>query len=341
MLSEEAKLILNDPERIKRRDEWFSRLSDLFDGRNNEYSDRYVFTLTGASAYAGMPSDRECVNWALDKLAKMPEFTGNRFCPLCIEYNPMGVHFIDYLFGANVYTNGHQWYNDTLDTPVGSLEFPDYESNPMWIDARTIAEQFLDAGVSLPVFAAPILSSPLNIIVNLYGEEALVAMMEDEDAVRHDLEVINTLIRALHKWYRDNIPQRQLQCTVVTQRAQPPGYGQLCGCTSHLLSGGMYREYIMELDDALLGDYQSGGMIHLCGAHTQHIEAFRSMPHLKAVQINDRAAADLEEYYNGLREDQIIYLNPCDKMPLEEALAITGGDRLVICSPIEAPEKPA
>ena len=58
MLSEEAKLILSDPERIKRRDEWFSRLSDLFDGRNNEYSDRYVFTLTGASAYAGMPSDR-------------------------------------------------------------------------------------------------------------------------------------------------------------------------------------------------------------------------------------------------------------------------------------------
>jgi hypothetical protein len=185
----------------------------------------------------------------------------------------------------------------------------------------------------------PILSSPLNIMVNLYGDEALVAMMDDEDAVRHDLEVINTLIRALHKWYRDNIPQSQLQCTVVTQRTQPPGYGQLCGCTTHLLSGETYREYIMDLDDALLGDYPYGGMIHLCGAHTQHIAAFRSMLHLRAVQINDRAAVDLEEYYKGLRADQVIYLNPCDRMTIDDALAITGGDRLVICCPVEAPEK--
>ena len=47
----------------------------------------------------------------------------------------------------------------------------------------------------------------------------------------------------------------------------------------------------MPLDDALLGDYPDSGMIHLCGSHGQHIQSFRDMRHLHAVQLNDRAAA--------------------------------------------------
>ena len=117
---------------------------------------------------------------------------------------------------------------------------------------------------------------------------------------------------------------------MTDSRTQPPGYGQICGCSTHLLSGSLYGEMVADLDDALLGAYEKGGMIHLCGGHTQHIKTFASMKNLKTIQLNDRAAGDLEQYFNGLRKDQIIYLNPCPEMSVDRALEITRGERLVI-----------
>jgi len=40
-----------------------------------------------------------------------------------------------------------------------------------------------------------------------------------------------------------------------------------------------------------------------------------------------------------LREDQIIYLNQCPGMPLEKALRITGGRRLVLPEALNEPIK--
>ncbi len=54
------------------------------------------------------------------------------------------------------------------------------------------------------------------------------------------------------------------------------------------------------------------------------------MKPLRAVQLNDRAAEDLEVYWNGLRPDQLFYVNPCPGMPVERIMKITGGRRLVI-----------
>jgi hypothetical protein len=42
-----------------------------------------------------------------------------------------------------------------------------------------------------------------------------------------------------------------------------PGHGQLCGCTTQLVSGKMYADFIAALDDELLSLYPHGGMIHL------------------------------------------------------------------------------
>ena len=53
--------------------------------------------------------------------------------------------------------------------------------------------------------------------------------------------------------------------------------------------------------------------------------------HLKSVQLNDRAAEGLEQYAKQLREDQVIYLNPCAGMPPEKALPILRGRKAVIC----------
>ncbi len=63
------------------------------------------------------------------------------------------------------------------------------------------------------------------------------------------------------------------------------------------------------------------------------------MKPLHAVQINDRAAEDLKLYFEGLRDDQIIYLTPSESMTIEKAIEITGGKRLVIVSTITAPIK--
>ena len=61
------------------------------------------------------------------------------------------------------------------------------------------------------------------------------------------------------------------------------------------------------------------------------------MPHLRAVQVNDRAAEDLEKYLSGLREDQIVYVNPYEGMPVEEVLRISNGNRIVLAAAIDAP----
>jgi len=159
-------------------------------------------------------------------------------------------------------------------------------------------------------------------------------MLLEPEKASHDLSVINRLLCDMHAWYRRNIPAPQLQPVISWMRTQPPGYGQLCGCTTQLVSPDIYREMIWPLDDALLAVYPHGGMIHLCGSHTHLIPEFRNMPHLHAVQLNDRAARDLELYFNGLRNDQILYLNPCKEMTVEEGVRITGGKRLVIADTI-------
>jgi hypothetical protein len=71
-------------------------------------------------------------------------------------------------------------------------------------------------------------------------------------------------------------------------------------------------------------------MIHLCGVHTQHLAAFREMRELRAVQLNDRAAEDMPAYLDGLRDDQVIYLDPTPTTTAEQALEMTGGRRLVL-----------
>ena len=49
-LSDGAKKILNDPARIKRRDEWFCRLQNLFDGKRGA-------NVTAIKGLCGYPAD--------------------------------------------------------------------------------------------------------------------------------------------------------------------------------------------------------------------------------------------------------------------------------------------
>ena len=340
-LSEKARQIFNRQDLIEKRDLWFDRMEKLFRGENTGWNEKYVYGLNGiVSHIACNDTDaRLRAENSLEALAAQYEALENEtyFRPLCVEHPPYGVHFIDKLLGAEVYFYAGQWYSKYLNTPVGSLKAPVLENDPLWQDCMRVAEAFVQADVALPLFGLPTIASALNIAINLYGERILVAMIEEPEAAQADLNTINEVLCDIHAWYRKTVPQKQLQPVISWNRTQPPGYGQLCGCSTHLLSPYLYGEMVAPLDDRLLALYPNGGMIHLCGSHTQHMEIFRNMPALKALQLNDDAARDFRRYYEGLRSDQIIYLNPCEGMSVEQAMDICGGDRLVIAGDLEAP----
>ncbi len=83
-------------------------------------------------------------------------------------------------------------------------------------------------------------------------------------------------------------------------------------------------------DGELLALYPEGGMIYLCGSHARFAPIWRAMPSVRSLQLNDRAAEDLAAYFEGLREDQVLYVMPTARMTVEEILRITGGQRLVL-----------
>lgn len=313
------------------------RLQALFDGATLD-EPFFLRGIEAATEDAITDGWRGWLESALAALATHVERARDRrvFRPLILCYNPHGVHYVDELFGADVfYLEGGGWQVHPLDTPVGQLERPDIDANPYWQTVRAVALSFLEAEVGNVTLSLPTIASPLNIAVNLFGQEFLLAMSVDPEAARHDLAVIHSVQCELHQWFLDHLPPDRFQCIVGSERHQPPGFGQLCGCTTHLVSGRMYAEVIAPLDAALLALYPHGGMIHLCGSHRQHITTWRDMPTLRSVQLNDRAAEDMEAYIRGLREDQIVYVYPCEGMPVARVLDITRGHRTVIQGDIE------
>ena len=249
--------------------------------------------------------------------------------PCCIEFGPYGVHFIDKILGAKVFNLDGQWNAEYLKTPIGSLEMPDLDNNETWQLAKRVAEHFVKMNVKFPLFGLPTIASPLNIAVNLYGEEVFIAFYENEDGIKHDLRVICDLQKKIHEYYIKTIPNDQLQPVVSWERTQPFGCGQICGCSTQMISADTYEEFLSELDNELLGVYPNPGMIHLCGSHVQHVKTFAKMENVKCLQLHNRAAEDLEIWLKELREDQVLYVNCCEEMPYEKAYEISGGNRVV------------
>ncbi len=329
---------LRDPGLLHVREFHFERLEALYAGRPLEYA----FVLQGIVGKSDADPYTQPERWldeALDDLASRAHESLDEvvFRPLVIEFGPYGVHFVDRMFGARVHRAEGQWWADYLSSPIGALQAPDLATDDTRRLAQNLAKAFVARGVTVPLFGLPTIASALNIIINLYGQDVLLAMRAHPEAVRHDLRVINDLLCTLHRWYQAHIPQAQLQPVVAAGRCQPRGYGQICGCSTHLLSAPMYRDLVAALDDELLSVYPHGGMIHLCGVHTQHIPVWRAMRSLRAVQLNDRAAEDLEQYYRELRDDQVIYLNPTETMTVARAMDITAGRRLVLVSNVSEP----
>ena len=341
-LSKSARKILNDPVRIEQRDLWLTKLQNLYDGQKAD-TVMALFGVLGKSDDDNLlySNPEQWVIECLENLAQQIEMSESdiQFIPPCIEPLICGMHFVDSIFGLHVYHHkeADTWYSEHINTDVGYLKYPDFEKSETWnIVIRTV-KSFFTQEVALPFFCLPLLSSALVVAVNLYGENILSeALLEPENADR-DLTLINNLLIDIHNRFRSILPPKQMQLVIGYRRTQPPGYGQLCGCTAQLVSNEFYNTHVAALDNHLLGIYPKGGMIHFCGNHSHLIPSLRSMSNVKAVQLNDRATHDLELYYKNLREDQIIYYNPSEKMPIERAMEITGGKRLVIVDRIDTP----
>ena len=333
-----ARDILNDSVLLQLRDAHLRRLSELFGGRHG----LRAFVLHGVNGNGRSDLYAEPERWVTEALvdlaSKAKALRDNTvFRPLSINPWPYGVHFVDVLFGANAYElRGEKgnWQAEILRRPLGRLAYPEMDAHPAFNLAQRLAAAFVDARVSVPFFAPPVLSSPLNIALNLFGQEFLVALLCEPDAARHDLRIIADTIKRLHRWFQEHIAFEQLQMVETCGRIQPQGHGQICGCSTQLLSCDQYREMISPLDQEILGLYRGGGMIHLCGSHSQHIPTWKEMAALRAVQLNDRAAEDTALFFAGLRQDQILYVNPCTAMPVAGIMEITGGERTVIVGDI-------
>lgn len=324
---------LTDADLIQAREHHFARLRSLYDGTLTDLP----FVLQGRSGWTATSQYTQPGQWVEDSLADLAAHADaikdtRIFRPLVIEAWQYGVHFVDRILGAEVYDldGTGNWQAHYLTTPVGELRTVDLDSNETWNLAARTAQAFVRTGVTVPVFGLPVIASVWNIAINLYGQEIILAMYTNPEAARRDLATINSLLCEMHRRFMSILPEGQLQPVCACGRCQPPGYGQLCGCSTQLLSPELYRDFIAPLDDQLLSVYPNGGMIHLCGTHTQHIPVWREMRSLRAAQLNDRAAEDLAIYFNELRDDQILYVNPCDGMPIERILEITGGRRAVM-----------
>lgn len=345
--------LLRDPQWVSMRKKHMERLNALFEGHRLD-SPFFLFGIAGSSlpSTKGVPprsnpiagtvgnsrtnpygNPRQWIRDALESL--VPHVVALEeekvYRPLCLEFGPYGVYFTSEMFGCEVFTGqDEQWFSRQLPIPIGTLQKPDLKSSRAWSIAQEVVDEFLAQEVSLPLFGLPTIGSALNEGINLLGDQLLMGFHLDPEAVRHDLMIINELLCDLHRWYLERVPLEQLQPVVSIGRCQPVGYGQLCGCSTQLLSAEVYREFVAPLDDALLQVYPNGGMIHLCGAHTQHIPVWRELKSFRAFQIQDRAAEDFELYFRQLREDQIIYVSPTANLSIERILAISEGRRVVI-----------
>ena len=101
---------------------------------------------------------------------------------------------------------------------------------------------------------------------------------------------------------------------------------------------------VAPLDEDLLDVFPKGGMIHLCGNHTQHLDAWEKMPKMKVYQVG---RFDFEQYNARKRADQLLYFFPADERKnefpcmelVDYAMSITGGERMVIMSAVPPQKK--
>jgi hypothetical protein len=252
----------------------------------------------------------------------------NFYCPI-VELWPYGVHYIDVLFGCKVKYTSNTIFIEKLNYRPGKLKKIDLDNSEVFVQSYELVKYLVNYFDNKLRISTPVLSSPLNIALNLFGEEFLVCLMEDKNEALYSLEVITDAIVNLHKKFKKISPM--VRHYASSFRYTPDGFGHICGCSTHLVSGKIYEEIIAPFDEQVLSVYPEGGTIHLCGKHTQHLNAFKGMKKLRGIQINDTAADDFELYLKGLRKDQVIYMSPTQTVSTQTIIEKARNHPVVCC----------
>lgn len=273
--------------------------------------------------------------WLAECLADMAGKAGEladlrTYAPAYFELDAFGTHFIDALFTAKVSFHEGQVWSEELPCDPSDLHVPDLDASPLLRAILTTAAKAVEVGKGRLFVSTPVLSCPINIGINLFGQRLLVALLDAPQDAQRVLRIVTDVIVACVRAFRRAVPPDILRTTVACSRYMPAGYGFIDGCAAQLVSADVYREFFAPLDAEILTEWPNGGMIHLCGACAQHIPAWREMKPLRAVQLNDRAADDLDLYAAGLRSDQVLYVSPTDTYPPRRVIEVTAGRPLVM-----------
>jgi hypothetical protein len=221
-------------------------------------------------------------------------------------------------------------WSDELSIAVGDLQTPDLARSEVYQQAITLTRKAVEASGGRLLIGAPVLSCAINTGINLFGQRFLTAMVDAPADVHRAVGIITDVMLALMRDFAALIPDAIRRTSVPENRYAPPGHGLIDGCATQLVSARQYREFFYASDAAALGANPHGGMMHLCGAHRQHLPALRAMRELRSVQVNDRATDDLPHYVNGLRDDQILYVAPTEKYPAARVIEMVDTKRLVL-----------
>lgn len=258
------------------------------------------------------------------------------FRPLLVEFVPFGVHYVDALFGARVFHFEEHWWSELLPGTLADLAPLDLATAPLFRWTLAALESLLAALPPEHAVTFPIYSSPLNVAINLFGESVLMELHDPSPATLAGLDAITTVIVNLHRLTRAHFPTPRVRFYCSCNRYAPDDVGHICGCSTQLLGPESYARTLAPRDAMVLAAYPGGGTIHLCGHHTQHLPAWRAMPSLRAVQLDDAAADDLPLYLRGLRDDQLIYIAPTAEMPVARIHALCGGHRVILQNALSA-----
>lgn len=266
-----------------------------------------------------------------DMVANASETTDMKtFKPLLAEFDVFGTHYIDALFGAKVYFHEGQVWSEPLGCDMADITMLELSKNEVFVRSVALARKVVEVSQGRFFISNPVLSCPINIGINIFGDKLLWGLVERPDAAKHALRIINDVILECMKTFNEIIPFKQHRTGCGNSRYAPDGFGLIDGCATQLVSAKHYSDFFAPLDAELLGAYVNGGMIHLCGAHAQHIPAWRKMKKLRSVQINDRAADDFLLYAKGLRHDQAIYVGPTANTPMSKILEVARTRPVVI-----------
>jgi len=252
------------------------------------------------------------------------------FYPIIEMFSLYGTHYMDVLFGAEVKWHEGQFWSVPVDYAIAEIRPPDFQGIPLVRETVELARWIKEKTNGQFLISMPDVGCPLNIAINIFGDRFLMEMALNPESARRALMVIADATRRVYELLIDAVGQATLRCHNAYYVYTPYDYAGLSICATQLVSAEHFRELVAGADDASVPPVYQGMIQHLCGHSTQHIQELARRTMVKGLQLNDAAADDYKVYFEGLRQDQVVYVIPTERMPLDRLMSISGGVRTVI-----------